>query len=450
MRGKLMKLLNLFVKKLHGCYDYRVDFNPDVTFIYGSNGCGKTTILNITEAIITGCLFKLFAYTFDEIQLKYASSFSNDENVILIQNSSPDRSLIVTFRNEQYVLQRIIPDSRRVPDRETRLYFEHYDFLQNISKLFNYVYLPLNRASAVGGRFDREYFQARRDRDHIIIDDGQLIKDETTDSAIRQIESLISQRCSIINAQLARISDSFRNNVLKSVLVTNSDVNTDELFKTILLNPNIINQLQETKEKYIKVLTDIELITEQEAAKHGAFFDSLVEAYNGFKNKKQTDPLGFLVKLSEIERINKMVAMAEEVEHKKADIRKPINLFLNTMNSFVYNDDDGKEIKIDATGKIYFTTKYSSKHISIQNLSSGEKQLLTFFANLIFSVKSNSPGIFVVDEPELSLHLSWQQVFVDKTLDINKNIQLIFATHAPEIIGHRRNKMYKLEKKFSD
>ena len=162
------------------------------------------------------------------------------------------------------------------------------------------------------------------------------------------------------------------------------------------------------------------------------------------------DAISFLTKLGEIKRINKMVVLAEEMERKKAEIRKPINLFLITMNGFIFNEEEGKEIKIDAAGKVYFTTKHSTKHISIDNLSSGEKQLLTFFANLIFNVKSNSPGIFVVDEPELSLHLSWQQVFVDKTLEINKNIQLIFATHAPEIIGGRRNKMFKLEKKFID
>lgn len=74
---------------------------------------------------------------------------------------------------------------------------------------------------------------------------------------------------------------------------------------------------------------------------------------------------------------------------------------------------------------------------------------MTFFANLIFNVKSNSSGIFVVDEPELSLHLSWQKIFVEKTLEINKNIQLVFATHAPEIIGKRRDKMFKLEKEYT-
>ena len=52
--------------------------------------------------------------------------------------------------------------------------------------------------------------------------------------------------------------------------------------------------------------------------------------------------------------------------------------------------------------------------------------------------------MFIVDEPELSLHLEWQLEFVDTLLELNPDIQLIFATHSPEIIGKRRDKAFKL------
>ena len=65
---------------------------------------------------------------------------------------------------------------------------------------------------------------------------------------------------------------------------------------------------------------------------------------------------------------------------------------------------------------------------------------------MIFGVNDRKNGIFIVDEPELSLHLTWQKLFIEQTLKINNNIQLIFATHSPEIVGRHRDKMYKLEK----
>ena len=36
-----MKLQKLTIHKLHGSYNYTVNFNSDITFLYGSNGCGS-------------------------------------------------------------------------------------------------------------------------------------------------------------------------------------------------------------------------------------------------------------------------------------------------------------------------------------------------------------------------------------------------------------------------
>ena len=77
-------------------------------------------------------------------------------------------------------------------------------------------------------------------------------------------------------------------------------------------------------------------------------------------------------------------------------------------------------------------------------MSSGEKQIVTFFAYLVFGLETTNQSIFIVDEPELSLHLKWQRQFVDAIMEINNNVQLIFATHAPEIVGRNRSKAVKL------
>ena len=77
-------------------------------------------------------------------------------------------------------------------------------------------------------------------------------------------------------------------------------------------------------------------------------------------------------------------------------------------------------------------------------MSSGEKQIFIIFASLIFGLKNNKSGIYIIDEPEASLHLKWQREFVSSILEINPNIQLIFATHSPEIVGRYTNYMRKL------
>lgn len=98
----------------------------------------------------------------------------------------------------------------------------------------------------------------------------------------------------------------------------------------------------------------------------------------------------------EFSRIKNVVQMAEEMEKKKAAVRKPIEDFLRIMNDFIKNSDDGKILEISPEGRLYFKTKYSGDKIAIEHLSSGEKQLITFFANLIFNVKNDSSGILLL------------------------------------------------------
>ena len=102
----MMKIISLQISKLHGVFDYNVAFNTDVTFIYGLNGCGKTTILNITEAIITGQLFKLFNYKFEFIELNYAKNGNILKMKSLTINNLSKDALSVNFNNKTYEIER--------------------------------------------------------------------------------------------------------------------------------------------------------------------------------------------------------------------------------------------------------------------------------------------------------------------------------------------------------
>ncbi|MBO4552600.1 MAG: ATP-binding protein [Candidatus Methanomethylophilaceae archaeon] len=75
--------------------------------------------------------------------------------------------------------------------------------------------------------------------------------------------------------------------------------------------------------------------------------------------------------------------------------------------------------------------------IPINRLSAGEKQFMIIFYRLLFHTK---PGtLAIVDEPEISLHVSWQQRMGSLFLDISRtrNIQILVATHSPQIIHDR-------------
>lgn len=84
---------------------------------------------------------------------------------------------------------------------------------------------------------------------------------------------------------------------------------------------------------------------------------------------------------------------------------------------------------------------------SLKTLSSGERQVLIVLTYLAFLSGPNS--IFIIDEPELSLHLRWQGYLMNalKTLRPDGG-QIIVATHAPEVAGRAPKNCIQLKQAY--
>ena len=91
--------------------------------------------------------------------------------------------------------------------------------------------------------------------------------------------------------------------------------------------------------------------------------------------------------------------------------------------------ETGKTIKRDLN-EIYFDS-YGEK-ISPYKLSSGEKQMLIILLTVL--VQDRRPFVLFMDEPDVSLHVEWQQRLLDLLLDLNPNVQIILTTHSPAVI----------------
>lgn len=65
-------------------------------------------------------------------------------------------------------------------------------------------------------------------------------------------------------------------------------------------------------------------------------------------------------------------------------------------------------------------------------LSSGEKQMLVILLTVL--VQDNQPGVLFMDEPEVSLHIQWQQKLIGLIRELNPHLQIILTTHSPAVI----------------
>lgn len=98
---------------------------------------------------------------------------------------------------------------------------------------------------------------------------------------------------------------------------------------------------------------------------------------------------------------------------------------LNTM----FNPNN-KQFKISAKGKV--EVYYGEDQIPLTALSSGEKQLILILLRVVNT--SDKPTVLLLDEPEISLHLHWQENLINIIKSINEQCQLIIVTHSPAIM----------------
>lgn len=90
------------------------------------------------------------------------------------------------------------------------------------------------------------------------------------------------------------------------------------------------------------------------------------------------------------------------------------------------------------TGKRLIRTKNEilfsqiGEELTPYKLSSGEKQMLAILLTVL--TEDNQNYVLFMDEPEVSLHIDWQQKLIEMILELNPNVQIILTTHSPAVI----------------
>ena len=113
-------------------------------------------------------------------------------------------------------------------------------------------------------------------------------------------------------------------------------------------------------------------------------------------------------------------------------LAESIIVYLDIVNRLFYN----KEVYLNERNQLSVRLD-DGNGIPIGRLSAGEKQIMIMFYRLLFHTRRGT--LAIIDEPEISLHVSWQQKIGSLFLDISRTreIQLLVATHSPQIIHDR-------------
>jgi len=94
-------------------------------------------------------------------------------------------------------------------------------------------------------------------------------------------------------------------------------------------------------------------------------------------------------------------------------------------------DPSQKHIRVSKNNKIIVKNS-DNKRVPLSRLSSGERSALVILYQIIFKTGTNS--VILIDEPEISLHIAWQQLLGEMIQEIigqKDGAQVIIATHSP-------------------
>ncbi len=163
-----------------------------------------------------------------------------------------------------------------------------------------------------------------------------------------------------------------------------------------------------------------------------------IESYKQFKENKSVFTIDALLPLPLFKRTQHILDLSLKADEERKRIFEPIENFLDLLREFIKD----KEINTNQSGFLIF--KKDKREIPITELSSGEKQLLILLIETL--VQRNKYFIFIADEPELSLHIEWQSKILNSIKKLNKNTQIIVATHSPEIAASRKKSLVNMEK----
>jgi predicted ATPase len=255
-------------------------------------------------------------------------------------------------------------------------------------------------------------------------------------------ENIIKKSFLEYSQKQSTVSASLKNKIIYSSFDIIQGNDNDDLGMNITTNIDI----ESRKKRIIEASSNFEIPDLE--SKIVNYFDVLNRIQNSLKKEqkqvqgKRPNPhflkaLGqWFINSPQLERIDNIVSIYETAQNEIVNDYIQFTKFETLAN--LYLSENNKKLRIKKNGEIEIELP-NGEFSSIYKLSSGEKQIIVMLAQLIFGKKR---PIFIIDEPELSLHLGWQEIFVKTIIEASDETQFILATHSPSIVGTIENEKY--------
>ena len=429
------------ITKLWGYRDIELRFNSDVNILIGPNGSGKTTILHLLYSILSADLRSVLEVNFDQVEIKLRSFKGRSKRTVKIDATSGklsvgqktfeiDVDMISDLRFPRYYRH---PETGRIHKRTLPRRIARERMVPGygvLTDLVPIVWLPVSRHLPVT--------EGEEER-HTETDPVELV-----DLQLRKLFIDLSRYHSGLNTRLSKRHKVFEHQVLSMMLYSKEHDQPDSILNSI--TSALPTKAQ--KEQLLRAFEAAGLLDEQTQSRiddHFAAVEEVVKRWRTSKNIQLTVKDIFVFPL--INRTKVMVEYADKLEEDRENIFKPLRHYEEIVNSFLNDEEiadsfvDEKSVKVEEGGELKIESS-SSPNLDPLVLSSGGKQILILLTQALLTV--NEPVVYVADEPELSLHVSWQEKLLESLKSLGGQVQIIVATHSPDIVGKFMDKVIDL------
>lgn len=429
-------LVKVEIFKLFGCLDHVIELHKSgVSFMHGPNGSGKSTTLKILSSIFSLDLNYLNSISFSKISLRFddrtelriAKTFS--ENV----DEGADEELMpaISFR--------LMKGRKIVEDSTIETKSESDDI--NVVEVTQKVREKFPHFSKVGPRMWKD---RNLNRYYTMGMMAKLVGIAGYSSCPKWLSDLLAKtKIGVIQAQ--RLLD-----------VRGSGVGDAKPDSELSIREVVEIYADEIKRKISEALTHSSIVSQQrERSFPQRLLSSKAKSEDEERLRTRYRDLQLRIqKLADagLQETTGSIALPEK-EFNETE-RRVLSLYLQDLNEKldVYNELQGK---IELMNSV-FGLKLRRKSFSINRndgfkiydveqkillrpsqLSSGEQHLLVMYYQLIFS--TSEPKLFLIDEPEISLHVEWQRRYLADLQAIAERCghAFLIATHSPQIINGR-------------
>jgi len=431
------RISKICIFELFGMFNHEIPLHTteNITILHGQNGVGKTTILKIINALFNGKLFSLFNYSFKILRVE----FTNDEYIELEKNITDVEITghrILKFRGSYFLKEIVISEKDYHMNHRV-----HYGVFEEC--------LPFIERIGPRTWFDRRMGARLNEMDimEIYRDELALFNIDTpnqkkNEKAIEQVRQVLKTvRTHFIQTQ--RLFDETKttsspNESKSKITIEKNAVDLAEKIKDAIRNSGVRSaSLDRTFPSRILTKMNQDNIDDE-------YIRNKFTKQNDYRNRLMLSGLideeegGNLLPGDKLDAhaLKVLWHYLNDVDEKfevYKDLLPKIELFLSIINSrFRY-----KKMSISKNEGFFFISD-SGQSIPLKSLSSGEQHELVLTYELIFKVPEKT--LILIDEPELSLHVTWQQKFLTDIKRISQiaNLDFIIATHSPSIVHEYR------------